>query len=72
MLVLTRRVSQGFWIDGNTFVKVISIGRNQVKLGIEAPVSVRILREELEAAPRLRDGQPDGLDEANSNGRSIA
>ena len=65
-------LSQGFWINGDTFVKVISIGRNQVKLGIEAPVSVRILREELEAAPRLTDGQPDGLDEANSNGRSIA
>ena len=31
-----------------------------------------ILREELEAAPRLKNGQPDGLDEANSNSRSIA
>ena len=71
MLVLTRRVSQGFWINGDTFVKVISIGRNQVKLGVEAPAEVRILREELEAAPRLNDGPSDGLDEANSNGRSV-
>ena len=72
MLVLTRRVSQGFWIDGSTFVKVISIGRNQVKLGVEAPADVQILREEVGAAPGLTDGPSDGLDEPNSNGRILA
>lgn len=72
MLVLTRRVSQGFWINGNTFVKVISIGRNQVKLGVEAPADVRILREELDVVPGPTEEPPNGIDEADTEDRSIA
>ena len=47
MLVLDRKISEGFWIDNRIFVKVLSVGRRRVKLGIEAPDGISILREEL-------------------------
>ena len=49
MLVLERKVQEGFWIDGRIFVKVISIGKRRVKLGIEAPRDLNITRSELES-----------------------
>ncbi len=47
MLVLDRKISEGFWIDNRIFVKVLSVGRRRVKLGIEAPNDISVLREEL-------------------------
>ncbi len=47
MLVLDRKISEGFWIDNRIFVKVLSVGRRRVKLGIEAPNGLSIVREEL-------------------------
>ena len=51
MLVLERKVQEGFWIDGRIFVKVIAIGKRRVKIGIEAPPELNITRSELEAKP---------------------
>tara|TARA_B100000745_G_scaffold86536_1_gene54256 strand:+ start:178 stop:339 length:162 start_codon:yes stop_codon:yes gene_type:complete len=48
MLVLTREVKEGIVIDKNIKVTVVSIIGNRVKLAIEAPDEVNILREELE------------------------
>jgi carbon storage regulator len=64
MLVLDRKVKEGFWIDGGIFVKVLDIGRRRVKLGIEAPEGVRIMRDEL--APQAGPDQ-DG-EETRENG----
>jgi carbon storage regulator len=47
MLVLDRKLQEGFWINGRIFIKVLSIGRRRVKLGIEAPDDLEIVREEL-------------------------
>jgi len=47
MLVLDRKIYEGFWIDDRIFVKVLAIGRHRVKLGIEAPAELPVLREEL-------------------------
>ncbi len=47
MLVLVRKVQQGIWIEGDIMVKVLSIDRDRVKLGIEAPDDVRVMRQEL-------------------------
>ena len=57
MLVLDRKVQEGFWIEGRIFIKVLGIGRRRVKLGIEAPSDLKILREEL--LPRPPDETPD-------------
>ena len=60
MLVLDRKIQEGFWIDGCIFIKVLGVGRRRVKLGIEAPSGMTIVREELGsrpagAAPARRD-----------------
>jgi carbon storage regulator len=47
MLVLTRKRSETIRIGDNVLIKVIRSGRNAVKIGIQAPESVRVLRGEL-------------------------
>jgi carbon storage regulator CsrA len=47
MLVLSRKLNESIVLDENIVIKVISIEKGVVKLGIEAPSSVAILRSEL-------------------------
>ncbi len=47
MLVLTRKQHETIHIGQDVVIKVISAGRGKVKIGIEAPSSVRVLRGEL-------------------------
>ena len=47
MLVVKRYADQRIVIREDIVLTVVSIGRNQVKIGIEAPKSVPILREEI-------------------------
>lgn len=51
MLVLTRRPGQRIVIDDNIVVSVVSMKNGQVRLGIDAPASVHIVREELQDTP---------------------
>jgi carbon storage regulator len=47
MLILVRKVQQSFWIEGDIWVKVLSVERDRVKLGITAPGKVKVMRQEL-------------------------
>ena len=47
MLVLSRKKSEMIRIGENIVIKVIRTGHGTVKLGIDAPADVRILRGEL-------------------------
>ena len=47
MLILVRKVQQGIWIEGDIWVKVLSVERDRVKLGITAPGSIKVMRQEL-------------------------
>ena len=47
MLVLARKEGESIMIGDDIKLKVISIDKNSVKLGIDAPNEVTILREEL-------------------------
>jgi carbon storage regulator len=47
MLILVRKVQQGIWIEGDIWVKVLSVERDRVKLGITAPGDVKVMRQEL-------------------------
>ena len=47
MLVLARKLDESILIGENIHIKVISIEKGVVKLGIEAPNEVTIIREEL-------------------------
>jgi carbon storage regulator len=47
MLVLARKQNQNIIIDGKIIIRVLRVGRDVVKLGIEAPLSVPVHREEV-------------------------
>lgn len=47
MLVLTRKRNEMIRIGDDVVVKVIKTGKGCVKIGIEAPANVRVLRGEL-------------------------
>jgi carbon storage regulator len=47
MLVLTRKIHERLLIDDDIRISVLSIRGNQVRLGIEAPDRVKVIREEL-------------------------
>lgn len=47
MLILTRKLNEEIKIGNDILVKVISISENNVKIGIEAPKGVQIIRSEL-------------------------
>jgi carbon storage regulator len=62
MLVLTRRIDETIVIDGDIQVTVVAIRGDQVRLGITAPVSVRVDRLEIHerrADPTLWQERPE-------------
>ncbi len=56
MLCLNRKLHEAILIEGGIRIVVMEIKRNVVKLGIDAPQGVSVLREEL----RERDLQGAG------------
>jgi two-component system response regulator len=65
MLVLSRNEDNAVNIGANIKIKVLSIKRRSVKLGIEAPQNIRVWRDELPA-------RPDEQQEFHSNKRPNA
>jgi carbon storage regulator len=51
MLVLSRKHGQSLVIDGVTVIRVLEIRGNLVRLGIDAPAEVAVLRSELTDKP---------------------
>ncbi len=51
MLVLSRKLRESIKIGDDITVTVTEIGQNQVRLGIDAPKTVKVLRGELRAMP---------------------
>jgi len=47
MLVLSRKLDESIVIGENIVVKIVSIEKGMVKLGIDAPKEVSIIRNEL-------------------------
>lgn len=47
MLVLKRKLGERVVIDNNVVITVVEIGLSGVRLGIEAPEHVQIMREEI-------------------------
>lgn len=47
MLVLSRKLNEKIVIDGGITITVVKIDRNQVRIGIQAPGDVSVMREEL-------------------------
>ena len=58
MLILSRRVGELLMIGDDVSVTVLGVKGQQVRLGVEAPKSVAVHREEI--YDRLRESAPDG------------
>jgi carbon storage regulator len=47
MLVVSRKIGEELKIGENIIIKIVDIDKNQVKVGVDAPRNVTILRMEL-------------------------
>lgn len=60
MLVLTRKVNQSFMIGEDIEVVIVECKDGSVKLGIEAPKSIKIFRKEI--FEEIKDENKEALD----------
>jgi carbon storage regulator len=63
MLVLSRKESQRIRLGDQIVITIVKISGDKVRVGIEAPASVLVLRDELEARTPipLSGGEPPSL-----------
>lgn len=47
MLILSRKKDESIIIDGNIEIKIVEIEDGKVKIGIEAPRNIEIMRKEI-------------------------
>ena len=47
MLVLTRKIGESIMIDDEIKIQILNVKGRQIRIGIEAPESVLIFREEI-------------------------
>jgi len=70
MLILTRRVGETVMIGNEVTVTVLGVKGNQVRIGINAPKTVAVHREEIyERIKREQQGE-NGADTAPTTSRS--
>ena len=68
MLVLSRRTNETLVINNDIRFTVLSVSGNQVRIGIEAPENIIILREEIiNNGHRTADSNANGIDGASAS-----
>ncbi len=81
MLILSRRVGDAILVEGGIRIVIVACDRKGVRIGVEAPPEVSILREEIvtqiasenqraNATPDLREllGVADAREQGTGNG----
>ncbi len=63
MLILSRRPGESITIGDDIVITVVSVNGNQIRLGINAPRDVRVLREEIYKAIRDENQAAANTDE---------
>lgn len=58
MLIITRRQGERIMIGEDIVITVLEVSGGSVRIGVEAPRSTPVFREELLAAMRDGDGSP--------------
>jgi carbon storage regulator len=64
MLVLSRKMGESISIGKDISIKIVSIDKNNVKIGVDAPKSIVILREELKDAVKSMNVESTQTDTA--------
>jgi len=54
VLVLTRRASETLVLDNDIVLTIVKVDGNKVRIGIEAPGNVKVVRGELAPPPNRR------------------
>ena len=60
MLVLSRKTNESIVIDGNITVSVLRVDHDNVRLGIEAPLEIPVLRKEIYEAIKTNNEKAAG------------
>ena len=60
MLVLSRKTNESIVIDGNITVSVLRVDHDNVRLGIEAPLEIPVLRKEIYEAIKTNNREAAG------------
>lgn len=55
MLVLSRKVGEKLLIGSDVVITIVRIGDSHVRIGIDAPKSLNIVRDELQTEPTVGD-----------------
>ena len=67
MLVLSRKVGERLWIGDGISITVVKITGGGVRIGVEAPPEMPVVREEL----KLRMEQQQARDKENTTGSDL-
>ena len=68
MLVLSRKRSERIWIGDDICITIVKLDRHQVRLGIDAPSDVSIVREEVLLD---LDAEADSFDTAREGAEAL-
>ena len=60
MLVLSRKPNESIVIDGNVTVSVLRVDNENVRIGIEAPLEIPVMRKEIYEAIKTNNEQAAG------------
>ena len=55
MLVVTRKLDESLIISDNIEITVLEIGKDKVKIGVNAPKEVKVIRSELKDARQTNE-----------------
>ena len=60
MLVLSRKSNESIIIDGNITVSVLRVDNDNVRIGVEAPLEIPVMRKEIYDQIKLNNEQAAG------------